>query len=652
MFHTTPKSRRIELLMNNEVPTQNEIKYFLGPNLAKIFCEYANPNIKQLLGLTPPLRGVDKDLWNSPSDQLIDKESLKPPLTQKYIKACTHRGILELGEQAMRRWKSNTATKLRDSLKNNGKDTRLMFEAEKRQSVNFAISHVKHLYDIHMENLIKEHESKLESLVAKVIRKSNEKLQNIVLNQRMKVKREMMKKMKDEISYVVIQMSKEFDREFQSQKNIMITEFNRILSQEREIADSKLKDFHERRSEDLQRVEIKLNNEFNDRITDVVRVERANIKAKENIELQYLRKKVETLEDLLVEAKYVIEKFSEELSNLENPSWKVKMCQVIRQFREFMDIGPFKSIPGQVEIIGFLEILLCKNTDKKSKINDNEKNNRVEKQKLVERLDKLEKKGEKFRVIEIIDKNGEKWRPIQLIPEASQLYCTEEQLVSPIVKSETNICHDNNYLDKNPSKSITSRSTLASDESLPFVYFKDKLYVRSDYKPDAEDESSAEIKTIEELVDGDSRFILGLNDPGPHNVLIDDIREDPCSLANNKKHECNSSNDEMWQDEFQTQAQNLIRTIEQVQEELMETNEKFAESNDGKVVHDLINHLKTMKNDEKEISNKNSTRRRTNKNSAIEQTNQLACSRVKSIIRIFRLDPSLQSILIRSANNI
>ncbi|KAK0085551.1 hypothetical protein PV325_004926 [Microctonus aethiopoides] len=641
MFHTTPKSRRTELLMNNEIPTQNEIKYFLGPNLAKIFCEYSHPNVKQLLGLTPPLRGVDKDLWISPSDQLIDKECLKPPLTQKYIKACTHKGILELGERAMQRWKSNTSTKLRDSLRNNEKDRRYMFEAEKRQSVNLAISHVKHLYDIHMKNLVKEHESKLESLVAKVIRKSNEKLQNIVLSERMKVKREMMKKMKDEIGYVVMHMSEEFDRELQAQRDILITEFNQILRQEREIADSKLKDFYEQRSKDLQRIQSELNDEFNDRITEIVRAERTNIKAKENIELRFLKKKIETFEDLLVEAKYIIEMFSEEKSKLDNPNWKLKVCEIIDQFRNFMDIGPFKSIPGQKEIISFLETMLCKNVGKNLNNNDNKKKDRVEKQKLVRNLENLKNKREKFQVVEIIDKNGEKWRPIQLIPEASQLYCTEEQLVSPIVKSETNICHDDNYLHKIPSKSIIPRSTLASDESLPFVYFKDKLYVRSDYKPDAEDESSAEMKTIEELIDDNSRFILGLNDPGPHNVLINDIRDDPCSLADNKKHQRDSSNDKMWEDEFQTRAQDLIRAIEQVEEELMETNEKFAKSND------------TMKNGEKEISNKNSTRLRANKNSAIEQTsNQLACSRVKSIIRIFQLDPSLQSILIRSANNI
>lgn len=109
--------------------------------------------------------------------------------------------------------------------------------------------------------------------------------------------------------------------------------------------------------------------------------------------------------------------FSEEKSKLDNPDWKLKVCEIIGQFRKFMDIGPFKSIPGQKEIISFLETMLCKNIDKNSNINDNKKKDRVEKQKLARSFEKLKNKKEKFQVIEIIDKNGEKWRPIQLIPE-------------------------------------------------------------------------------------------------------------------------------------------------------------------------------------------------------------------------------------------
>lgn len=59
--------------------------------------------------------------------------------------------------------------------------------------------------------------------------------------------------------------------------------------QEREIADGKLKDFHEQRSKDLQRVQTELNDEFNDRLTEIVRAERTNVKAKENIELRFLQ---------------------------------------------------------------------------------------------------------------------------------------------------------------------------------------------------------------------------------------------------------------------------------------------------------------------------------------------------------------------------
>ena len=40
------------------------------------------------------MKGPPEELWISPSDQLIGKVALKPPFTSKFIKACTHQGIL------------------------------------------------------------------------------------------------------------------------------------------------------------------------------------------------------------------------------------------------------------------------------------------------------------------------------------------------------------------------------------------------------------------------------------------------------------------------------------------------------------------------------------------------------------------------------
>lgn len=86
--------RRKELLNKLEVPTMTEVKQELGENLAAVVFKECPDALKENLGLEPKLKGAGANLWTSPSDLLIGKVCLKPPLTDKHIKALTHEGIL------------------------------------------------------------------------------------------------------------------------------------------------------------------------------------------------------------------------------------------------------------------------------------------------------------------------------------------------------------------------------------------------------------------------------------------------------------------------------------------------------------------------------------------------------------------------------
>lgn len=65
-----------------------------GKTLSDVMFNQCPEALKELVGLTPPLEGAGDDLWISPSDLLIGKVCLKPPLTSKHMKALTHQGIL------------------------------------------------------------------------------------------------------------------------------------------------------------------------------------------------------------------------------------------------------------------------------------------------------------------------------------------------------------------------------------------------------------------------------------------------------------------------------------------------------------------------------------------------------------------------------
>lgn len=82
------------MLASLDVPTISEAKEHAGLKLSMILFEQCHQDLKVDFGLLPYLNGPSGNLWVSPSDLLIGKVALKPPLTQKHIQALTHEGII------------------------------------------------------------------------------------------------------------------------------------------------------------------------------------------------------------------------------------------------------------------------------------------------------------------------------------------------------------------------------------------------------------------------------------------------------------------------------------------------------------------------------------------------------------------------------
>lgn len=75
-------------------PTISQVRSELGDYLAEAFFTECPDPLKQTLGLSPMLKGAGDDLWTPPSDILLGKVCLQPPLTSKHMKALTHKEIL------------------------------------------------------------------------------------------------------------------------------------------------------------------------------------------------------------------------------------------------------------------------------------------------------------------------------------------------------------------------------------------------------------------------------------------------------------------------------------------------------------------------------------------------------------------------------
>ena len=72
---------------------QSETKKFLGENLAKNVFDNSHHKIINKLGLLSQLLGPGKELWISPSDELVEK-TLKSPVYTDCVKAYTHDAII------------------------------------------------------------------------------------------------------------------------------------------------------------------------------------------------------------------------------------------------------------------------------------------------------------------------------------------------------------------------------------------------------------------------------------------------------------------------------------------------------------------------------------------------------------------------------
>jgi hypothetical protein len=87
---------RTEFLRACKLPTQSQVRESLGNPLAEIFFTYVDDRLKKPFGLEPIMEGVTSEsLWLSPSDILIGKVMMTPPMpTRRVVRALTHEGIL------------------------------------------------------------------------------------------------------------------------------------------------------------------------------------------------------------------------------------------------------------------------------------------------------------------------------------------------------------------------------------------------------------------------------------------------------------------------------------------------------------------------------------------------------------------------------
>ncbi|XP_046608481.1 uncharacterized protein LOC124299349 [Neodiprion virginianus] len=717
MFRTNPKYRRLEMVIKDEVPVQAEIRERMGSSMAQVFFDHGHPDSRKLLGVIPPLKGPREELWISPSDQLIQKVALVPPLTNKCIKACTHQGIL--GKQAMEKYEHELYDKMVKKYEEDNKDTRNMFEAEKRRAIQLAEQELQLKYEKYIQNLQEEFKQNLQVTITSIIalaeafQKCSKSMQKVVIRERIEVTKMMLKKLRDEISYVVTSIYENFEHSIRIQKENMVADFNEIIRRERAKTDVKMKEMERNKNEALQvqRHELEMQNfadvtyvlclermrassekhaihlgfEYDEHTNFVALVRRLTLLGSEEerawldqygivlgdqlivsvtvldeshqftgVESFVQAKQIQALKNMVIEANDILQLMKTETAAkaTNDKLWENKLIEVVREFQKFINFA-LRAVPGQAEFLLSLESLLILEADDK----------------LREQTEPEKEESETFQthanpqidIVEIIDPSGERWLPMELIPNLQpKLHCTKEQLMSSIVKSEIDLCSNKEYIvDKVRKASIIS---LNSYDSLPFCFLDQTLYVRSDFR----EKNEPMTKTMLQLAAEGSRFIMEMKNQKPCNLNTTDNSR--ASILSSNTSESSLRNNSVADTipavapEYTVLDQKLTKSISIMNRASETSSLQSAHINhaqDNASIHSskmngIRNHLKMADNVSVNFKDSGQMFKVIGEDGIehLQTPSDFTCARMRSLIRIFKLHPSLQQIMIPKANEV
>nr|XP_022900710.1 uncharacterized protein LOC111413832 [Onthophagus taurus] len=234
------------------VPGIGETRRELGEGLAKILFQQCPEPMKPEVGLLPLLEGAGDELWVSPSDLLIPKVCLKPPLTNKYIKALTHEGILIIGEDIDRRYWLQMENEKAKALEDQRELLMRIAEMERKVAIKLAREEEKRICANYIQNIMEEFEKRLaeelKNLEQQMLEMQDELIRQAVeqcdLSWRMRIEEainEVVEQMSEQFAEDLENEKKELEVQFRLELEKQNTEFNYALKREQEFCEITLK---------------------------------------------------------------------------------------------------------------------------------------------------------------------------------------------------------------------------------------------------------------------------------------------------------------------------------------------------------------------------------------------------------------------------
>lgn len=446
MYKSECYYRRKECMQNLEIPTITEIKNSLGQPFTEVFFEQCPGALRCYLGLEPPLEGPGNTLWQSPSDILLGKVVLKPPITSKCIKALTHEGILEIGRDVEIKKQNEFDMDKQHSLMAQEKYLRREFNEDLERAVKEAQEDEKETRYNETMQLKQEFEIYLSEQLNELEQKLHEEYLIMLEEERFKYDMIWQEKLEEAVEDTVTSLTKKFLEDLSEQERVLTENFTNLMKHQ--MLDSKVA-MEEEQARCRNALKKLLHNLECKNIANMMYVlcmERRNCRKERDEAIAEYEEKILALENLRVQNEKELRKIKKEKEYTER---KLKLreefvLEIIRQYQKFIYFA-LKATPTQAEFLLSIEKMMMFELT----------------QKLIS-----------------TDPTGK----VKCYPTFINWKSDNTSLASSKTSEKSSLKGDmyHSCLDVNSPPS--SSSNLSSSNALPAIFYHDRMYVREDFR--------------------------------------------------------------------------------------------------------------------------------------------------------------------------
>ncbi|XP_057651781.1 uncharacterized protein LOC130891197 [Diorhabda carinulata] len=344
------------LMKNFEIPSIADAKKNLGKLTGLVYnqCESVLktyiPHISQI---------AYGDLWVSPSDLLIPHVCLKAPLTRKYMQALTHEGILDIGHQIELKFIRQMEIEKEEALESQKQELMNKFQDSIKQTIKDAEVKEKAACQRELEKMSEEFELKLKEEINALQTKLKEEYLNQTRAQDAKINAKWEYKLKLEVEETTRNITKKFLAELDRQEKILAMHFKIELMKkemQKKYDIEKLRLDHKKEMRMIQH-RLECNNIANMMYILVMERRKCNDE-KEAVE-EYYKKKIQKLDKKIDKNETTVKKLKEEVENQIKNVQLRETCvlEILRQYQKFINFA-LKSAPTQAEFLLSIEKLM------------------------------------------------------------------------------------------------------------------------------------------------------------------------------------------------------------------------------------------------------------------------------------------------------